>query len=105
MKRELDNTPKGTLRRAHEVNGHRFTPTQWAKLLAYYGVDPKADDGKFTEDFTDRHVGRLVMGDGIAIMRFLSRYLQRGETPLDLVQALARQAGFDVPECEEVGDD
>lgn len=100
MKRELDNTPKGTLRRAHEVNGHQFTPAQWARLLAYYGADPAADDGKLAEGLTDQHVGRQVMGDGIAIMRFLSRYLQRGETPLDLVQDLARQAGFDVPECE-----
>jgi hypothetical protein len=104
MRRNFDNTPKGTLRRVHEINGHRFTPTQWAKLLEYYGANPEGDDGRLGENLTDQHVGRHVMGDGIAIMRFLSRYLQRGETPLDLVQDLARQAGFDVPECEVCDD-
>lgn len=104
MKSKNDNTPRGTLRRRHEINAIPFAASEWSKILAYYGAKPDGDDGdkgRVGEDFTDRHIGRLVQGDGIAIMRFLSRYLQRGETPLELVQDLARQAGFDVPECAE----
>ena len=52
-----------------------------------------------------RGLFREVRTDGIRLMGFLARFLQRGEDPVKLVWALCIDAGYDVPPYPEEGNE
>lgn len=44
---------------------------------------------------SDRNLFRHVRNDGLRVMAFLSKFLDRGEDPVELLEGLMSEAGFD----------
>ncbi len=65
---------------------------------------PTAPDVKSIRNFivagSYRNMMRAVKEDGLRVMGFLARFLEKGQDPVKLLVQLMSESGFDVSDCE-----
>ena len=84
-----------------------FTSDQIERLAAFYGLAMPRGDGDEAElerAVNERELFRHLEIDGLRVMAFLSRYLGNDRDPVRLLQEMAVDCGFDVPDLTEEPD-
>jgi hypothetical protein len=73
-----------------------LTPDQARAIARWMQVDELGDRGKLGNAIDDRNVRRHVTLAGERVIAVLSRYLEPGDDPVEVVRGLMITAGWDV---------
>lgn len=81
----------------NSYRGVAFTKSQMEDLWKYYGFDGRFNSKSDLEnDGAVRNLFRHIESDGLRLMAFLSKYLEREEDPVQMIAMALSDAGFDI---------